>query len=187
MKTAIAAAQKEKWASGTRRPNPDGYGKNGGVKRKQMMADGTMRKRRLTAEQAREYRSKVDNERLAEKNRESALRRIGMPMNTPLSAKCPTHWKAKEWAIKNVAKGFYLSGRNLNHLIRTNAHMFDPDDIAWIGFHCRASKGLHSLHHKDKRTRKAATQWKGWVLDLLPRSNVMAAQMPESERVEIEL
>lgn len=169
MKAAIAAAQKEKWASGTRRPNPDGYGEKGGVTRKQRMADGTMRKRRMTAEQAREYRSKVDNENLAEKNRANALLRIGVPMNTPLSAKCPTHWKAKEWAFKNVAKGFYLSGRNLNHLIRTNPQMFNKEDIVWIGTGCRAKKGLCSLCHIDKRTGKSLGSWKGWMLDLLPQ------------------
>ena len=132
-------------------------------KRRQMMKDGTMRKRTITPEQGRMYASKRNNEEMMETNRVNGINRIGTEMKTPLTAKCSTHHKAIYWAFKNTSSGATLKGKNLNQLIRDNLTAFKPDDVVWKGSRCRASKGLSSLTQINKKTgHPYLASWKGW-------------------------
>jgi len=51
---------------------------------------------------------------------------------------------------------------NLNHFVRENAHMFNPEDVIWKpplkNPWCRASRGLYSLFKETK----PCLIWKGW-------------------------
>lgn len=51
---------------------------------------------------------------------------------------------------------------NLNHFVRENAHLFNPEDVIWkpplSNPWCRASRGLYSLFKETK----PESIWKGW-------------------------
>lgn len=51
---------------------------------------------------------------------------------------------------------------NLNHFVRENAHLFNPEDVIWKpplrNPWCRASRGLYSLFKETK----PESMWKGW-------------------------
>jgi len=161
----LSKALRDKWASGTRKPNPEGYGKKGGKTRKRMMMEGIMRKRVTTPEQAREYRSKYDREKMLEVNARIGKARIGIPNEGERNSADENNWGAKYWKIKNVSLGVVLEGVNLNKLIKDNAHLFNKEDLQWKKCRCRASKGLRGLFEIRKSTGKPnAYSWKGWVV-----------------------
>jgi len=165
-KDKISAALKKKWASGTRKINPRSGIDQAAETRRQMMADGRMRKRVTTPEQGREYVAKRDYDKMVEINRRIAKGKIGVPMKSPLSAMGEDHHKACYWMIHHKGQGVTLEGKNLNELVRHHSHLFDAADLNWNGkYSCRASKGLRSLFEMNKQTgQPRTTSWKGWTV-----------------------
>jgi len=162
----LSASLKKKWASGTRKPNPEGYGKKIGATNKRKMAEGTMRKREMSSEQGRAYFEMRDHDEIIKTNRRLGLERMGQEMKSPICKKGEAHHRAKYWCIQNKGLGVTLEGLNLTQLIRDNEHLFDVRDLNWdrIGITCRAKKGLSNLYYIRKSTgRPHALSWKGWV------------------------
>lgn len=56
----------------------------------------------------------------------------------------------------------HLTFTNLNHFVRENAHLFNPEDVIWkpplSNPWCRASRGLYNLF----KEKKPDSIWKGW-------------------------
>ena len=159
----ISEAQKRKWASGTRKPNPKGYGDKISASLKVAHAEG--RAHVPSYEDSMKALKARDMDKVRDAAKRVAKMNIGKPMPLGRGGKCADHHKARYWIIKNTALGVTLSGWNLNELIRNNAKYFDEHDLNWNGGHkCRASKGLRGLFEIRKSTgRPNALSWKGWI------------------------
>lgn len=160
----LSESLKAKWASGTRKQNPpETYTKASATHRK-AIAEGKRKFRALSSEDAKKMASMVDIEKVIAANRRTAQARIGAENPPGLSAKGPGHFKAKYWILKSP-DNFTVQGKNLNHIIRENPHLFDPKDIVWHKSSCLAARGLRRLREIKKSTgRPAALSWRGWVL-----------------------
>lgn len=90
---------------------------------------------------------------------------------SPKAGRFESNTKAKTWTLKSPDNKTYTF-TNLMHFVRTNPHLFDPDDVVWRtksnGVEwCRASSGLALL----AKRKKAPTRWKGWRLISLTKDN----------------
>lgn len=90
---------------------------------------------------------------------------------SPKAGRFESNTKAKTWTLKSPDNKTYTF-TNLMHFVRTNTHLFDPDDVAWRtksnGVEwCRASSGLALL----AKRKKAPLSWKGWRLISLTKDN----------------
>lgn len=155
---------KEKWASGTRKPNPPETYVKASITHKKMYAEGKRVAPTLTSEQARERQKCYSREKMLKVNRLVGDKKIGVP-NNGRGAASPDNWKSKYWILKAPNQQI-IKGLNLNHLIRTHAHLFNEEDINWNGKHwCRASRGLRSLFEMKKDgTGAKYNSWKGWQI-----------------------
>jgi hypothetical protein len=83
------------------------------------------------------------------------------------TSKGEKHQKAGVWHLKSPNNVSY-SFKNLEHFIRSHAHLFHPDDIVRKlkknggSFWCRAGMGLNSLSPRCKNPKGS---WKGWRID----------------------
>lgn len=156
--TALSESLTRKWASGTRKPNPEGYGKKIGATFKRRYYAGELTLRELDSDKAKEMRAAVsyeNEEKLAARLRERAEKHRGQ-LNPPgLSARGVGHWKALYWNFRNK-DGRVLEGVNLSELIRCNSHMFRPKDVVWKKSYCPATKRLGALI--------VGGTWCGWSL-----------------------
>ena len=171
-KEQLSKALKEKWASGTRKSNPEGYGKKISEKLKIAHTEGRMHK--ITHEASMKGLAARDMENVRAAARRVADKKIGVPNPPGPSAKGPEHWKARYWILKAPNQQI-IQGRNLNELIRQNVGMFLPDDVKWYGKSksmCRASKGLRQLFEMKKDgSGPKVYSWKGWMIGISPRFN----------------
>jgi len=103
-------------------------------------------------------REKRDMENVVAANRKIGEARRGKENPPGPSAKGPDHWAAKNWRFRSPC-GITIGGKNLNHLIRENSHLFDPADVAWKKSQCRAARGLASLFGNNGKH----CSWKGWI------------------------
>jgi hypothetical protein len=158
-KRKMSEAMKRRWASGTRKRNPPESWKKMGETFKKRYAEGKIRRRPVTSEEMRAMCAMRDREKMVAANRKIAEARRGTPNPPGPSARGPGHWKSKYWRLRTPA-GVVLEGRNLNHLIRENAHLFAPEDIRWEKSRCRASAGLAQLFQQRPN---GPTSWKGWT------------------------
>ena len=103
---------------------------------------------------------------MLEANRRIAIERIGTPNPPGPSAASPDHWKALYWEVRSPDREI-IKGWNLNDLVRTNSHLFKPEDLVWKSHSCKAVAGLRTLFQTYK-TRKGERKfvsncWKGWT------------------------
>ena len=165
IKERLSKALKDKWASGTRKQNPEGYGKKISEKLKIAHAEGRMHK--VTHEASMKGLAARNMENVRAAARRVAEQKVGVPNSPGPSAKGPDNWKAKYWILKAPTQKI-IQGWNLNELIRQNTHLFDPDDVVWYGkskCQCRASKGLRYLFEMKKDgSGPKAHSWKGWMI-----------------------
>lgn len=154
---------KKKWASGTRKKNPDSMYEVTSKKMKEAYATG-----RMTYKLSKETCAKglaardMAKVRAAVSKTGKAHRGVPNPIGSRNEAG-PLNWKAKFWVIKSPT-GIILRGKNLNHIIRENAAMFASDDVKFHNSRCKASKGIGQLFltKSDGRT-PCARSWKGWT------------------------
>lgn len=159
----LSAALKAKWASGTRKPNPPETYVKASATHKRQFAEGLRKIPVLTTEDAKRYQTMADPEKVRRANAINGEKRIGIPMPPGPSAATPEHWKSKYWKVKSP-EGIIVEGMNLNDLVRMNPHLFDPADLNWKKFRCKATRGLRSLFYIDKRRGEVCSRcWKGWV------------------------
>jgi len=153
----------KKWASGTRKKNPDSMYEITSKKMKEAYASSSM-----TYKPSKETCAKGLAARDMAKVRAAAsktgLAHRGVP--NPIGSRNeagPLNWRSKFWVIKSPT-GIILRGKNLNHIIRENAAMFASDDVKFHDSRCKASKGIGQLFLKksDGRT-PCAKSWKGWT------------------------
>jgi hypothetical protein len=158
----ISEAQKRKWASGTRKPNPDRYGDKISAKLKIAHSEGRLHA--PSYETSMKGLAARDISKVSEAARRVAKMNIGTTMPPGPGAKGPEHHKARYWIIKNTGLGVILEGWNLNDLVRKNHQYFEDGDLNWNGTpRCRATKGLRRLFEIRKSTgRPNALSWKGW-------------------------
>lgn len=162
-KGKLIRAQKEKWASGTRKPNsPESYAK-ASVAMKKLYAEGRMVATSMTSEQSRARLALRDMEKLTEILRANAKKRIGIPMPPGPTCASPDNVRSKYWQLISP-NNVIMEGLNLNHLIRSNSHLFSPDDVAWRNDKCRASNGLRGLLATPKPGKRIPNFWKGWKI-----------------------
>jgi len=173
----LKAALKKKWASGTRKPTrPEAYQK-AAESNKRRWREGT-RKPRDPEELRRSAAKGLANrkhENILSANQKSGRQREGkeMPRITrrgtiSRAAKGEHHTKAIWWGIERH-DGVVLEGKNLNELIRRNAHLFAPEDVAWKKWKCRAATGIRHLFAGRVNGPKV---WKGWTArDLVSKPN----------------
>ena len=156
----ISARMKERHALGLQ----NAHTKSANKKRAQSIKSGWdkgSRKQRDPVELRAHLRAayeKRDPEKMREINRRIGIAQRGRENPLGPSAKGPGHWAGKMWRFR-AANGMILEGRNLNHLIRENAHLFNFEDTVWKKSRCRASKGLSSLFASGGKS----CSWKGWI------------------------
>lgn len=160
-KMKISQSLKSKWASGTRKPNPKGYGKKISEKLKIAHREGRMHV--ITADAGMKGTASRDMEKQKKLAYDLSQKNIGKEM-TGRGAKSPDHHKSRLWIVENKAMGVVLRGYNLNHLVRENSRYFDQDDLNWKKYKCKASRGLRNLFVIKKSTgNPASLSWKGWT------------------------
>lgn len=161
-KKKLSKSLKQKWASGTRKPNPAGYGDKISAALKIAHAEGRMHV--ITHDAAMKGLACRDMDKVREQIKALAESNRGKSMPPGPSAKGPGHHKSRYWVFTNKALGATLEGWNLSHLVRENAHLFDDDDLAWKKSRCRATRGIRSLYAMNKTTgRPQALSWRGWM------------------------
>ncbi len=166
-KRKLSETLKKKWASGTRKANPAGYGKKISKALLATYAAGNVVLPPRDPEQCRINRAKRDHNEVIETNRRLGKQRFNQEMKSPLCKRGPNNHRAKYWSFTNKALGKTIAGRNLTQLVRDNPGLFGPNDLNWSRMEnrCRATQGLRSLHCMNKRTGKPqASIWKGWVI-----------------------
>jgi len=160
----LSAALKAKWASGSRKKNPPETYVKASATHKAQYASGARKPPGMTSEQAKERRALYDRDKMMEVNRKVADMKIGVPNPPGPSAASPDHWAAKYWILKAPTQEI-IEGKNLNDLVRENAHLFDADDVVWCRHRCRATKGLRGLFEMKKDGSGPKTlSWKGWMI-----------------------
>jgi hypothetical protein len=161
VKAKISAALKKKWASGTRKKNPEGTGAK--ISAKIKIAHKAGRMHVFNAEDAAKGLAARKYENVLAANIKIGLQKRGVPNPPGISAASPDHWKAKYWTLIAPNKEV-IHGRNLNDLIRKNAHLFNPEDLNWHKSRCRASSGLRFLFEVNSKGERKAHFWKGWTI-----------------------
>lgn len=166
-KKKLSESLKKKWASGTRKPNPQESRRRQAESMKQAYKEGRAKPGIMTSEQAKERVKLRDEELVAEINRKHGKERIGTPNPPGKSGKGVENIHAKYWVLKAPNQQI-IKGTNLSEIIRTHAYLFDPKDIEWKGKSkstCRAHKGLSGLFRMKKDgSGPFVTQWKGWMI-----------------------
>lgn len=174
----LSAALKAKWASGTRKPTPRTAHEKAGISFRRAYAEGRVKK--VSAERKREA-ARLGGLKFTEKgleaNRRTAQARIGALNPTGPSEKGPNNIHGKWWAFK-APNNTIMAGKNLNELIRCNAHMFDPADVVWRKSRCRTSSGLAGLTLGRVNN---AVSWKGWVVVPM-RAEEIASRVADAQR-----
>jgi hypothetical protein len=162
-KERLKSSLKKKWASGTRKKNPDSMYEVTSAKMKEAYATG-----RMTYKPSKETREKAltarDMNKVRAAVRITGLAHRGVP--NPIGSKNeagPLNWKSKYWVIRSP-DGIILRGKNLNHIIRENSTMFASDDVKFINSRCKASKGIRDLFlTKSDGKTPCAMSWNGWT------------------------
>ena len=172
-KEKLSKSLKNKWASGTRRPNPKSGYEKASISHKRGFAEGTRKQSIQTSERYSEMSKMRDPEKVAETNRRTGAQKKGTPNPPGLTEKGPKNQSAKYWILKAPTQEI-IRGMNLNELIRQHAHLFAPDDIKWFGHsnaECRAAKALRKLFSMKKDGTPRHHSWKGWMIgDRLDKS-----------------
>jgi hypothetical protein len=166
-KRKISENLKKKWASGTRKANPPGYGKKISKALLATYAAGNVVLPPRDPEQCRINRMKRDPNEVAETNKRLGKERFGHEMKSPICKRGVNNWAAKYWSFTNKSLGKTIAGMNLTQLVRDNQDLFRAFDLNWSRMEnrCRATSGLRSLHGINQRTGKPyASIWKGWVI-----------------------
>lgn len=166
-KQKISDNLKKKWASGTRKANPEGYGKKISRSLLATYAAGLVTLPPKDPDKCREYRLRRDPAEVAATNRRLGKERYGHEMKSPICKRGANNWAAKYWSFTNKALGKTIAGMNLTQLVRDNRDLFADFDLNWSHMEnrCRATHGLRSLHGINQRTGKPFAQiWKGWVI-----------------------
>lgn len=161
----LTESLQRKWASGTRKKNPPVTEHT-----RQLLRAANLGKDRSA--QAAKNREKQllflqahpeVKERIAKQMREFGEALIGVPKTIPGLRADENHLKAKVWHIRSPA-GVDYHCKNLSLFIRNNSHLFEPEDVRWVGSRCKASHGISAMGQNRKPPGRVATQWKGWVL-----------------------
>jgi hypothetical protein len=114
-------------------------------------------------EAAKKHLSEVQSERWKQGYYADMGRARAGELATGLGAKGPQHVHSKEWAVRSPC-GTVIQGRDLMHLIRENASLFNKEDAEFkknehgTDLWCRADRGLRKLFAPKPRN-----QWKGWT------------------------
>lgn len=81
---------------------------------------------------------------------------------SPKGARAPSNIHAKTWHLIDPS-GVHHRITNLHHFVRTNPHLFEPEDTILrrqsskrTGEYCRATAGIQNLRAGKQR------EWKGW-------------------------
>lgn len=171
----LSMALKNKWASGTRKRNPDIAWKKASETLKNRFACGELKPVELSSE----TRKKIG--KINSKNHKGKVLR-----KTPISdfekqqikiagdnfrkkdqraQKGPQNQCSRIWRLKSPLNKIY-EFKNLMHFIRENENLFIKDDVQWkskpnrkSNFTCRAHGGLSML---CPRRKKSIGVWKGW-------------------------
>ena len=160
----LSDALKAKWASGTRKKNPPEAYVKASATHKALYASGARKPPGLTSEQARERQAMYPREKMMEVNRRVGEMQKGVPNPPGPSSATPDNWAAKYWILKAPTQEI-LEGKNLNYLVRTNAHLFIAGDLVWVKGQCRATKGLRGLFDMKKDgSGPKNLSWKGWMI-----------------------
>ena len=163
----LKASLKKKWASGTRKPTPPEAYQKSAQSIKHGWEAGTRKPRdpdewkRTCAKGLanRKYENIVIANQILGRQREGhEMAQVTTRGKPSRGAKGVNNWKAKWWGIERH-DGVVIEGKNLNELIRQNAHLFAPEDVVWKKASCRASKGIRGLFEGRVNGPKV---WKGW-------------------------
>ena len=173
-KEKLSKALKEKWASGTRKPNPKESRDKARQTLKARYASGDLVHRTLP-EATRKRCSELFREKykgrilrktpIAEWEKEK-IKRIGEEFRKtdPRAQKGPKNQAARVWRLRSPVNKIY-EFKNLLHFIRENENLFNSEDVVWktngrVGKTCKAHGGLSML---SPRRKKAHGVWKGWT------------------------
>lgn len=116
-------------------------------------------KKRVTSQKANIQANKA---KVFERNAATGKLIAGVPKPPGPTGKGPDHLKAIYWQLKSPNQQM-IEGWNLNELVRTNAHLFQPADLVWKGSDCRATKGLRGLFEM-RNGELFRRSWKGWAI-----------------------
>lgn len=157
----LSESLKKKWASGTRKKNPDEMYERTSVIMKNLYATG-VRKPHLTREDCMKGLANRDPEKLKAALRANAIKRIGTK-GVGRNAASTENSCAKYWELKHPASGKVLEGMNLAHMIREESKFFNinPEDKIAVR---KLLSGLAQLFKLKPDGELKNTSYKGWLI-----------------------
>ena len=168
-RAALSAKLKAKYASGTRKPNPEGTREKAAATLREGYASGRLKRPAYTPQlraQIGKSVSKALTGRVTRKTAPAQWERDQLKArlkSDPRLAKGEANSHCRVWRLRSPMNVVYTF-RNLRKFIEENSSLFAPDDIIWkphgTGIRCRASAGIEGMSPRKKRPSGG---WKGWT------------------------
>lgn len=175
-KEKLSKSLKEKWASGTRKPNPQESRDKARLTLKARYASGDLvhprlpeaTKKRCAELFRQKYKGLVLRKTPITNLEKEKIRQIGEEFRKtdPRAQKGPKNQCASVWRLRSPINKIY-EFKNLMHFIRENENLFMPEDVEWktktsrkSDLSCKAYGGLSMLSPRRKQTTGS---WKGWT------------------------
>lgn len=168
-KKKLSDSLKARWASGTRKRNPEQAWEKMGDTLRSRYANGTLKRPELSKELREQIGRSVSkalkgkpptrSEPWTKDQRKRMRERV---LENPKTGPGILNVHARTWRIRSPVNKVY-EFRNLQMFIRENPHLFHPDDVIWNRSHgkaCAASRGIQILSHRKKFP---VGSWKGWT------------------------
>lgn len=167
---------KEKWASGTRKPNPKESRDRARLTLKTRYASGELvhsplpeaTRKRCAELFSQKYKGRILRKTPLADWEKQKIRQIGEEFRKtdPRAQKGPKNQAARVWRLRSPVNKIY-EFKNLKHFIRKHKSLFMPEDVEWhaktkrkTDTTCKAHGGLSMLSPRRKQT---AGSWKGWT------------------------
>lgn len=135
---------------------------------KKQFKDGSRVAKKPSLEQIKKMQDgikKMPIDKKKERYSKLSIKLKGVPQ--PMDKKTGKHKDnvhGKDWHFINKAKGVEIKGRNLNQLIRDNAHLFDSKYLNWNKCSCLAAASLRGLCAKKTDKTRPRGSWLGWMI-----------------------
>ncbi len=165
----LSESLKQKWRSGTRKPNPIESRKKMGITMRRLYATGILVRpkysksllRIIGKKVSKALKGRVTRHTPNSKSEIEAFKR--MVDARPDMKPDERHFRAMPWSIRSPVNQVFVF-KNLQKFIREHKNLFLPEDILQRNptkpTKCRASAGLESLSPRKKHT---VGSWKGWT------------------------
>lgn len=172
----LSKALKEKWASGTRRPNSKESRERAASTLRARFAAGDLKPSQVPLETrircaelfSKKYKGRVLRKTAIADWEKEKIKKIAEEFRKtdPRAQKGTQNQSARVWRIRSPVNKIY-EFKNLIHFIRENENLFAPEDVEWrvkgkrdTSLTCKAHGGLSMLSPRRKQSHGT---WKGWT------------------------